>query len=134
MDKFLTLNYYLNTRPNPDFQYTKFALILIALLFVLGIVLKIYRSKYVKEVVLKKMLKKYPSHFFTFGTILLFLLLSREAGIPFISMRLWWFVLFIYIIYWSLKVCFTFGKEYKHRTTQAKKQHTKNKYLPKRKK
>jgi hypothetical protein len=134
MDKFLTLNYYLNTRPDPDFQYTKFAVLLIALLFLLSIALKIYRKKYVKEAVLKKMMKRYPGRFFTFGSILLILLLAREAGIPFLSMRIWWFALFIYIIYWALKVCLTFRKEYRYRTRQTQTRHSKNKYLPKRKK
>ena len=134
MDKLLTINYYLNTHPNPDFQYTKLTLLLIGLLLVLGIALKIYRIKFTKDAIVKKMIKSYPGKFFTFATILLLLLFVREAGIPFISMRLWWIILFIYIIYWTVKVSICFGKDYKKRTKQAHFFKNRKKYLPRKKK
>lgn len=133
MDKFLTLQYYFS-HPSADFQYTKLTVVLIVLLFLLGIALKIYRKKYVKEAILKKMLKRYPSRFFAFGTILLLLLLVREAGIPILSLRIWWFALLLYIIYWAVKVCLNFRKQYRYRLKQAKMFDSKSKYLPKKKK
>lgn len=134
MDKLLTLNYYFDPSPGADFQFTKLTLVLIILLFLLSIAIRIYRRKYAKDAVLKKMLKRYPGRFFTFGIILLFLLLSREAGIPYLSMRFWWFVLFIYIIYWAVKVSLNCKKEYRHRLWQAQSSDALSKYLPKKKK
>ncbi len=134
MDKLLTLKYYLNTHPNPDFQYTQLTLVLIGLLLILGIALKVYRTKFTKDPIVKKIIKRYPGKFFTFATILLFLLFVREAGVPFISMRIWWIILFIYIIYWTIKVSICFGKDYKKRSNQAKYKKIKNKYLPRKKK
>ncbi len=134
MEKLLTFQYYFATRPNPDFQYTKLTLLVIGLLFVLSIVLIMYRKKFTKDKVSKKILKRYPMRFFTFGVILMFLLLAREAGIPYISMRLWWLLLFIYIIYWSIKVCLGFSREHKKRSNKTESSRKKVKYLPKKKK
>ncbi len=134
MEKLLTLNYYLNTRPDPDFQHTKLTIIIIVLLFLLGFSIRIYRKKYAKDPVLKKLLKKYPSRFMGFGAVLLFLWLMREAGIPFVSMRLWWVILFIYVVYWAIKVGLNFRKDYYYRSKQADRNAVRKKYLPKKKK
>lgn len=134
MERLLTLQYYFTPRPDSNFQYTKLTLLLIALLLIFSLAIKVYRKKHVKEAILKKMLKKYPNRFFSFALILLFLLVVREAGIPFLSMRLWWFLLFGYIIYWCIKVALNFKKEYHKRLTQT--HHNKNykKWIPKKKK
>lgn len=134
MEQLLTLQYYLSTKPNPDFQFTKVTLVLIVLFFGIGIGIKIYRRKYAKDQIVKKMIKNYPGKLFMFGTILLFLLLVREAGVPIVSMRLWWFALFLYILYWSVKILLNFKKEYKKRSRQANKHSESAKYLPKKKK
>lgn len=134
MDKLLSLSYYLEARPNPDFQFTKLTFVLIALLLVLSFGLNFYRKKYVKEAVLKKLLRKYPSRFMYFALALLILLGFREAGLPYLSMRIWWVALFLYIIYWSVKVGVKFNKEYTERLSKASKKATINKYLPRKKK
>ena len=133
MERLLTFQYYFTPRPDPDFQFTKITLILIALFFVAGIAVKIYRKKYAKDQIVKKMIKRYPGRLFMFGTTLLFLLLVREAGIPFVSMRIWWFVLTIYIIYWAVKIMINFKKEYIRRMKQAGRHAIRAKYLPKKK-
>lgn len=130
----LTVKYFLDARPGTDFQYTKYTLLLIGILFALSIAIKIYRRKYVKEDAVKKIIRPYSGKFFTFGVILLFLLFAREAGIPFFSMRILWLFLLIYIIGWIAKTCFGFKKEYKKRTKRMMAFDVKTKYLPKKKK
>jgi len=134
MDKFLTFKFYFTIRPDSDFQYTKLTLALTLLLFLISITIRIYKKKYAKDDILKKMLKRYPGRFFWFGLILLSLLLFREAGIPILSMRIWWVLLFIYMAYWIIKTCITFKKEYKFRSNQAYHHDAMSKYLPKKKK
>jgi len=133
MNKFLTLQYYFTLRPDPNFQLTKLVVVLIILLFISSIALQIYRKKYVKDKIVKKILKRYPSRLNAFGVVLLLLLLSREAGIPFLSMRIWWFLLLLLMIYWLSKTIFNFKKEYSKRLFRQKQNQFKNKYIPKKK-
>ncbi len=134
MERLLTLQFYFTPRPDPNFQFTKITLVFIALFFVVGIVIRIYRKKYSKDQIVKKMIKRYPGRLFTFGTVLLFLLLVRESGIPFLSMRFWWFALLIFVIYWAVKILINFKKKYMRRMKQAGSHAVRAKYLPKRKK
>lgn len=134
MSRFLTLSYYISPRPDPDFQFTKLTLALIVCFFVLSIIIKIYRKKYAKDAIVKKMIKRYPGKLLLFATILIVLLLTREAGVPFLSMRLWWFLFLIVLIWWVLKIALNFKKEYKRRLKQVNKHAVKAKYLPKKKK
>ncbi len=134
MHRLLTLQYYFTTRPDPDFQFTKITAALIILFFLLAIGIRIYRKKAAKDPIIKKMIKRYPGRLMTFGVILVFLLLSREAGIPFVSMRIWWFVLMIIVVWWAVKNLLTFRKDYKKRARQTKYRHEQSKYLPKKKK
>lgn len=133
MEQFLTLQYYFNPSPNPDFQFTKLTLLLVGLLFLTGIGIKIYRKKRAKDAIIKKMLKRYPGHLSTFGIVLLILLLFREAGFPFLSMRIWWIAFLIFIVYWALKTTLGFKKEYKKRLHKTQKNAQRAKYMPKRK-
>jgi len=134
MNKLLTLQYYFNTRPDPNFQFTKLTVILIILFFALSIGIKIYRKKYAKDPIVKKMIKRYPGRLLIFGTALLFLLVVREAGLPFLSMRIWWIALLVFVIYWMIRSMVNFRKEYKRRLGQAQKHSDKAKWLPKKKK
>ena len=133
MDRLLTLKYYFTTRPDPNFQFTKLTLFIIALFFLLSLAIKIYRKKYAKDVILKKMIKRYPGRLLTFGTFLLLLLFFREAGIPFLSMRILWVIWLLILIYWVVKTLINFKKEYRHRLSQAKHHAAKKKYMPKKK-
>jgi ABC-type multidrug transport system fused ATPase/permease subunit len=134
MDRLLTLQYYFTPRPDPVFKYTTLTLLLIALLIFLGIAIRVYRKKYVKDPIVKKMIKRYPSRFYIFAFILLFLLWAREAGIPYLSMRIGWFILFAVILVWAVKIALNFKKEYHFRSKQAHKNAQKGKYLPRKKK
>jgi len=134
MERLLTLQYYFTPRPDPDFQFTKITIAFIVAFFLLAIGIRIYRKKVAKDPIIKKMIKRYPGKFMTFGTLLLFLLLVREAGIPFVSMRFLWFALLFYVAYWAVKTLLTFKKDYHHRTKQIHSHTKRAKYLPKRKK
>ena len=132
MNKFLTLNYYFNSVPDSDFHFTKLTLGIVAVFYILSIAIWIYRKKYSKNEVLRRILKKYPGTLFTVGTILLFLLLSRETGIPIISMRIWLLGFLLFVAIWFIKVAVTFRGQYRMRSSQAK-QDVKSKYLPRKK-
>lgn len=133
MDKFLTLKYFFTPRPDPNFQFTKLMFAIGLILIISGIVLSIYRKKYLKNLIVKKIIKKYPGHLKTYGMLVLILLLVRETGIPYLSMRIWWFVLGGFFLYSLLRFLFTFKKEYKKRLIHAEKQGLVKKYLPKKK-
>jgi hypothetical protein len=133
MDKFLSLKYFFTPRPDPNFQFTKLVFAVGLILLIAGILLGIYRKRYLKNEILRKLIKKYPGQLRTYGIFALILLLARETGIPFLSMRIWWVILAAFFIYSLLKFLFTFRGEYKKRLRQAEKQGLTNKYLPKKK-
>ncbi len=133
MDRLLSFKYYFVASPNADFQYTKLTLAIGLILIVLGFALAFYRKRHLKDPITKKIIRKYPGTLKTYGVLVLILLLVREAGIPFLSMRFLWLVLAGFFIYSVMKILFTYNREYKKRYTRAKKQGLINKYLPKRK-
>ena len=126
MERLLTLQYYFTPRPDPNFQFTKLTLLVVAIFFLLSFVLKIYRRKYAKDPIVKKMIKQYPGRLLAFGTVLLLLLILREAGIPYLSMRMWWIVWLLILIYWVVKLLINFKKEYRHRINRTKQNTIKN--------
>lgn len=133
MDRFLSLQYFFTSRPDPNFQYTKLVFAIGLILLICGVLLSLYRKKYLKNQIVKKMIRKYPGQLKTYGLLILILLLVRETGIPFLSMRIWWLVLAAFFLYSLLKFLFTFRGEYKKRLSQAEKRGLAKKYLPKRK-
>jgi len=134
MDRFLTLHYYFDTTPEINFQYTKATLIVGLILIIGGLALSIYRKKYLKDQIAKKMLRKKPTELYIYGTIILFLLAIREASIPFLSMRLFWFIALAFFLRSAIKFGLGFKKEYLNRINRNKTQSTYNKYIPKKKK
>ena len=133
MESFFSLRYWIAARPDPNFQFTKLTVALAALLLIAGLVIKIYRKRYAKDEILKKMLKRYPTVLFVFGLALLVLLLFREGGIPLFSMRIWWLFYLILLVYWLLKNSLSFKKDYAHRKGQAHHHALQSQYLPKKK-
>jgi hypothetical protein len=134
MDKLLNFKYYFDTNPGNNFQFTKVILAIVALFYLLSLAIRIYRKRYCKNDIIRKMLRGYTGRFFTYGSILLFILLSRETGIPILSMRFWMFAFLLYVIIWILKVSLTFKKEYKKRSHHTEHHDSISKYLPKKKK
>lgn len=133
MNRLLTLEYYFTTRPDPNFQYTTIVVGTILVLLLMAIGLKVYQKKYSKDVIFKKITKSHPATLFNFSIVLGILLLSRETGIPFLSMRIWWFLLFAGFAYWAIKQFVTFGSKYKAKAIQRASSAKNNKYLPKKK-
>ena len=133
MDRFLHLQYYFVPLPDPNFQFTKLTLLIGILLILSGFALGIYRKKYLKDTIVRKILKIYPGRLRLYGILVLMLLAFREQGIPYLSMRLWWFVILAFFLYTFLKLALTFNKEYSRRKEREKKNISKKKYLPKKK-
>jgi len=133
MERFLNLRYYFAPLPDPNFQFTKLILLIGALLILVGVACGIYRKKYLKDTVARKILKIYPGRLKLYGFLVLLLLVFREQGIPFLSMRLWWFVLLAFFLYTFLKLAFSYKREYAKRYERMKKNVSKQKYLPKKK-
>ncbi len=134
LDRFLTLHYYFDATPEMNFQYTKATLAVGLLLIIGGLALSIYRKKFLKDKIIKKMTRKQAGQLYTYGVIILFLLAIREANIPFLSMRIIWFILLGFFLNSAIRFGLTFGKEYNERIEKMKKQNIHNKYIPKKKK
>lgn len=134
MDRFLTLHYYFTPTPEINFQYTKVTLFVGIILILAGLALSIYRKKYLKDQVAKKMLRKKPGELYIYGIIILSLLAIREASIPFLSMRLFWFIALGFFLNSAIRFGLGFKKEHSKRINRAKKQNIHNKYIPKKKK
>lgn len=133
MERFLSLRYYFIPLPDPNFQFTKLTLAIGLLLILLGALFGFYHKKYMKDPIAKKILKIYPGRLRLYGFLVLLLLIFREQGIPYLSMRLWWFVLLAFFLYTFLKLAFNYKKEYAKRQERVKKNAGKLKYLPKKK-
>lgn len=133
MDRFLHLRYYFVALPDPNFQFTKLTLLLGVLLLLMGVGLGLYRKKYLKDQIARKLLKVFPGRLELYGFLILMLLGFRELGIPYLSMRIWWFILLVFFLYTFLGLTFTYNKEYRNREEREKKNAGNAKYLPKKK-
>lgn len=133
MSRLLSLQFYFTPRPDPNFQYTTITVILIVLLFAAGVGITIYRRKYAKDPIVKKLIRKIPARLTTFGSVLLFLLISREVALPILSMRILWIVLFAVFIWWALKVILNFKGEYQRRLSQKNHHAKQARFIPKKK-
>ena len=134
MNRILTLQYYFTPRTDPNFQYTKFTLAIVILFILGGLAITIYRKKYLKNPIAKKIIRSAPKLLQRYGTILLVLLLFREAGIPYFSMRIWWFLFMFALLISIIRFSLNAKKEYAKRLHTVKKVDIKVKYLPKKKK
>ncbi len=133
MERFLSLRYYFIPLPDPNFQFTKLTLLIGLLLLLSGFALGIYRKKYLKDEIARKILRIYPGRLRLYGFLILLLLVVREQGIPYLSMRIWWFVVLAFFLYTFVGLGLKYKKEYERRLGRAKKNKTKAKYLPKKK-
>ena len=133
MDRLLNLKYYFAPVPSADFQFTKLTLVIAFVLIIAGFALSVYRNKYSKDKILKKILRPYPTKLITYGVIVLILLLIRETGIPYLSMRFWWLVILVFFLYSLINFLLRFRSRYNSRLTQYEKRVSRNKYLPKKK-
>jgi len=134
MDRFMEMKYYFAAVPNPDFKYTTLVLVIGLLFIATGIGFSYFRKKHMKDVILKKITRSHSSILNTYGLLILILLLIREAGIPYLSMRFWWVLLLLSFFYILLRKAISFNKDYNSRLSSRITHATKNKYLPKKKK
>jgi preprotein translocase subunit SecG len=134
MERFLTLKYYFSPLPDPNFQFTKLTLAIGILMILGGLVAGYLRKKKLKDPIAKKILKPYPGKLLIYGLLLLFLLGVREQGIPYLSMRIWWFVLLGFFLYTFIRLPLTYRKNYGKRSQKMNQNAKKKKYLPKKKK
>jgi|GEM_PF-1876503 len=134
MDKLATfVRYLISARPDPNFQYTKMTLLAAGILIAASFVILMWRKRFAKDEVLRRVLKPYPMSLIIFALALLSLLGFRELGFPIFSMRLWWFALGLVFVYWAGKSAFGIRKEYQERKERFGHHQTKSKYLPKKK-
>ncbi len=134
MDRFLSLKYYFIPLPDPNFQFTKITLGIGILLILIGFVALKYRKTKLKDKIARKILKPYPGILIRYGFYVLLLLLFRERGIPYLSMRVWWFVILALFIYYFIKLALTYKAEYEKRFKAIHRNQSRDKYMPKRKK
>ncbi|MDH5596876.1 MAG: hypothetical protein OEY44_02120 [Candidatus Peregrinibacteria bacterium] len=133
MERFLNPWFYFAPLPDPNFQFSKLTLGLGLLLIAAGILSHYYRKKKITDVIAKKILRPYPGRFITYGVLLLFLLGAREMGIPYVSMRIWWFVILGFFLYTFLGLTINYRKDYAKRARRLNQNESKGKYLPKKK-
>ena len=133
MERFLNPWFYFAPLPDPNFQFSKFTLGLSLILVLAGIVGSYYRKKKLSDPITKKILKPYPGRLVTYGLLLVMLLVSRELGIPYLSMRIWWFVLLAFFLYTFIGLALNYKKEYQRRSRRLHQNENKAKYLPKKK-
>lgn len=134
MEQFLSLSYYFNTQPDPNFHFTKIIFGLALALIFIGFATEFYRKRKMQDKVARKILRPYPSKLIWYGLIALFLLAVREAGIAYLSMRIWWFVLAAFMLYSGLRLLITYQSQYEKRVKKLKIVGKDDKYLPKKKK
>ena|SRR3989338_5787605 len=116
----LSLKYYLSPVPNPDFRYATALLVLGGLMILIGIGIQLYRRKWMKDEIAKKVIRRYPRFLKLFGGLIILLTLMRTAGIPYLSMRLWWVILGLFGLYFILTRLGRFKAEYRSRLERIK--------------
>lgn len=134
MERFLSLKYYFIALPDPNFQFTKLTLAIGLLLLIAGFAGGYYRKYRLHDPIARKILKPYPGKLRNYGFLILFLLAVREQGIPYISMRIWWFIVLGFFLYSFGKLALTYRNQYAQRTHKQTQSSASEKYLPKKKK
>lgn len=129
MEKLLTLRYYFNPNPGPEFKYWIVMLVFAGILVVIASLIKAYRKK-TGDKILRKMLKSYPTKLIWFGAVAVLLTLVRLENISLFSMRFLWIVYFAILIYVIVGNVKTFYREYPRKVRQSLSHQVKSKYLP----
>jgi amino acid transporter len=135
MDKLILLIGYLTTtRPDTNFEYTSLTLGVAGVLVAMAIVIRLWRKKFAKDEILRRVIKPYPTSLVVFAIALLLLLFFRVLGFPIFSMRLWWVALAVLFVIWAVKAAFGLSKEYQERKQRFGHHEAKSRYLPRKKK
>lgn len=130
LSRLLSLQYYFTPLPDPNFRFAAFFIGLGILLILIGIFLQIYRRKFLKDEILKKILKRYPRFFNIFGILIILLTLIRIAGIQYLSMRVFWVIYGLLFLYYAFTRLMPFKGEYRERVQRLHSNVQKKRYLP----
>ena len=124
------------THPSTDFQFSSIAFSIIILMFIGSFVVDIIQKKNIGRAAINKALKKLPFHMWMVAGIALVMTWTRIEGIPYISMRIWWIALLIYVVFVGYKFSkqiTLYDKNKKKYSRIQKEKEKKLKYLPKKK-
>lgn len=135
--KFISLNYWFETRPN-TISPEVINIMLIMLLLVLGlfVITKILVKVEVKRknIILSRYYKKWSNLWLTLLIVSAFLTFFRYEGIPFLSGRFWFAVLYLGIIVWVGFLVFYYFKRIPKQKNEVSEKSDFDKYLPKKSK
>lgn len=120
--------YLFSPSPGRAFQYYYFIGAIIAILTVLGIVLRVYIKKNRDDKTFRKLFKKYPSKLWTLAVIFALYLFVRYSYVPFFSMRFLLYILLGVTVYLGYQIINTYLKVYPEVKKLREKQHQKNRY------
>lgn len=135
-----TLKYFFNTTPGSEFSFYIPLIILAGILIIGSIVFSmVYSKKKKTDFAFKRLFKKLSSRFITIGIILLVLIALRYENIPYFSMRIWLYLLFLVFLYIIYKYIKTLKVDYPREKENVKTLISKSsketpRYLPSKKK
>lgn len=93
----------LQTHPSTAFIYANEAFAGLIFLFIVSFAFEYFRRKCINESY-KRVLRGVPSTMRWVSFIMLIMTWTRIVGIPYISMRVWWFMLVLFIVYYLVRL------------------------------
>jgi len=133
----LTLDNLMETHLSTDFIYAKYAFGIIIALFIGSFILSYIRKNAIHHPSFKKALKPMIGNMRWISALMLVITWARLEGVPYLSMRLWWLLLFFFCLFivfrvWRRYISYEVARLRYEREGQ---EHEKIlKYLPKKKK
>lgn len=129
-------NYLLEINPSTEFQYASLCFAVLSVVFLCSFLLSFLITGFDNQA-LRKSLKKTPTFLRSAAGVMLVMTWARIAGVSYLSMRLWWIILLLVILYWFYRVFRRYRsleKRIARFANEIKQQKNKNKYLPKKRK
>ncbi len=120
MKRLLAFFSFLVSKPDPNFGHARLAAGILVLLFVASLALRIWRKRVCKDEITKKILRRTPGHLLNYATVFLLLLLFRETGMPYLSIRLWPLLVILLFLVHAFRFARGFKKEYARRLARKK--------------
>ncbi len=132
-----TFSNLFQTHPSTEFEYVVLAFSVIIIFFLTSFIFHYFRKKIIENKNFKKASNNIPSYLRWSALLMLIITWTRLEGIPYISMRIWWIVIFLVMLYLFIRVWINYvilESKQKKLSNDIKKQEVRNKYLPKKKK